>query len=144
MEIYNWFILTPNWTYNIRKIIIKMQGFWIWSLFSCLTNLNWVNSGICSYGSFSNSNLEWICKFLCNALLLNGIVNTLQTWTSHHTLDHVNVHCTLCWYLVCNVCRIEVESESEITPSVEDIVYEPRSQGKQTPIDHVDKFPLPS
>ena len=31
-----------------------------------------------------------------------------------------------------------------MTPSVEDTVYDPREQGKQTPIDHVDKIPLPS
>ena len=40
--------------------------------------------------------------------------------------------------------RIEVELEPEITPSIEDTVYDPRQQGKQTPIDHVDKIPLPS
>src|SRR3954470_2066911 len=39
---------------------------------------------------------------------------------------------------------IEVEPELEITPFVEDPVTEPRQQGKQTPIDHVDKIPLPS
>ena len=42
--------------------------------------------------------------------------------------------------------RIEVEPETEATPFVEDTVTvtEPRQQGKQTPIDHVDKIPLPS
>ena len=39
-----------------------------------------------------NSNLEWICKWLCNALILNGIANTLQPWTSHYNLYHVFVH----------------------------------------------------
>ena len=39
---------------------------------------------------------------------------------------------------------IEVEPEPEITPSIEDTPYDPRQQGKQTPIDHVDKIPLPS
>ena len=39
---------------------------------------------------------------------------------------------------------IEVEPEPEITPFVEDPEPEPRQQGKQTPIDHVDKIPLPS
>ena len=39
---------------------------------------------------------------------------------------------------------IEVEPESETTPFVEDPDIEPRQQGKQTPIDHVDKIPLPS
>ena len=39
---------------------------------------------------------------------------------------------------------IEVKPEPEITPFVEDPEPEPRQQGKQTPIDHVDKIPLPS
>ena len=40
--------------------------------------------------------------------------------------------------------RIDVQLESEATPFVEDPDIEPRQQGKQTPIDHVDKIPLPS
>ena len=55
------------------------------------------------------------------------------------------VHCLYIDHFVCIVCyRIEVEPEPEITPSVEDTVYDPRQQGKKTPIDHVDKshFPL--
>ena len=51
-------------------------------------------------------------------------------------------------YIDCSVCvvcsPIEVGPEPEITPSVEDVVYEPHQQGKQTLIDHVDKIPLPS
>ena len=41
---------------------------------------------------------------------------------------------------------IEVGPDPEATPFVEDTVTvtEPRQQGKQTPIDHVDKIPLPS
>ena len=39
---------------------------------------------------------------------------------------------------------IEVEPEPEATPFIEDTVCEPRQQGKQTPIDHVDKIPLHS
>ena len=41
---------------------------------------------------------------------------------------------------------IEVEPEPETTPFVEDTVTvtEPRQQGKQPPIDHVDKIPIPS
>ena len=44
------------------------------------------------------------------------------------------------------VCSIDVQLESEATPFVEDTVTitEPRQQGKQTPIDHVYKIPLPS
>ena len=38
---------------------------------------------------------------------------------------------------------IEVEPEPEITPSIEDTIYNPRQQGKKTPIDHVDKIQLP-
>ena len=40
--------------------------------------------------------------------------------------------------------RIEVEPEPEATPFVEDTVTEPRQPGKQTPIDHVNKIPIPS
>ena len=39
---------------------------------------------------------------------------------------------------------IEVKPEPEITPFVEDLVIEPRQQGKQPPFDHVDKNPFPS
>src|SRR3954468_1177058 len=46
----------------------------------------------------------------------------------------------------CFVCRVEVEPKPEAAPFVEDHETEPRQQGKQTPIDHVDKshFPLMS
>src|SRR3954470_10531924 len=44
----------------------------------------------------------------------------------------------------CFVCRVEVEPEQEAAPFVEDPEIEPRQQGKQTTIDHVDKIPLPS
>src|SRR3954466_15338946 len=44
----------------------------------------------------------------------------------------------------CFVCRVEVEPEQEATPFAEDPEPEPRRQGKETPIDHVDKIPLPS
>src|SRR4051812_24782776 len=41
----------------------------------------------------------------------------------------------------CLVCyRIEVEPE--VIPEAEDCQYDPRQQGKQTPIDHVDKNPF--
>src|SRR3954467_8492574 len=65
----------------------------------------------------------------------------------HHviTLDHVIAHCLYIDHFVCIICyRIEVEPEPEITPFVEDPDTEPQQQGKQTPIDHVDKIPLPS
>ena len=39
---------------------------------------------------------------------------------------------------------IEVEPEPEATPFVEDPDIEPRHQGKQTTIDHVDKILIPS
>jgi hypothetical protein len=42
--------------------------------------------------------------------------------------------------------RIDVQLESEATPFVEDIdtVTEPRQQGKQPPIGHIYKIPIPS
>ena len=42
------------------------------------------------------------------------------------------------------VCREEVEPEQEVTPFVEDPEPESRQQGKQPPIDHVYKIPIPS
>ena len=42
------------------------------------------------------------------------------------------------------VCRVEVEPEQEAAPFVEDPEPEPRQQGKQTPIDHVDKILIPT
>ena len=47
-------------------------------------------------------------------------------------------------YLDFFVCSIDVQPEPEATPIVEDTVIEPRQQGKQTPIDHVDKNLFPS
>ena len=126
------------------KIIRKMQGLWIWTLFSCLTNLNWVKRDKCAYVILLNSNLEWFCKWLCNALLLNGIVHTMQLWTPHCNIDHVYVHCTLCWSLVCHVCRIEVEPEPEATPSLKTLLPNLVSKASKPPFDHVDKYPFPS
>ena len=60
------------------------------------------------------------------------------------TFNHVFEHCIHIDCLSCFVCRVEVEPEQEATPFVEDQEPEPRQQGKQTPIDHVDKIPLPS
>src|ERR1041384_3041259 len=59
------------------------------------------------------------------------------------TFNHVLVHCIYFASLFV-VCRVEVEPEQEAAPFVEDPEPEPRQQGKQTPIDHVDKIPLPS
>src|SRR3954470_5481488 len=62
----------------------------------------------------------------CNTLHLNGIGNTSSPLTPCYNLDHVIVHCLYIDHLVCIVCyRIEVEPEPEITPSVEDTVYDP-------------------
>ena len=59
------------------------------------------------------------------------------------TFNHVFVHCT--YFAPFDCClSIEVEPEQEAAPFVEDPYTEPRQQGKQTPIDHVDKIPLPS
>ena len=63
----------------MSKIIRKIQGLWICNLFSCLTILKRANSSKHAYGSFSNSNLEWFCKWLCNTLLLNGFIHTSGT-----------------------------------------------------------------
>ena len=55
----------------------------------------------------------------------------------HHViiLDHVIAHCLYIDRFVCIVCyRIEVEPEPEITPFVEDTVYDHRQQGKKTPL----------
>src|ERR1041384_7511331 len=59
------------------------------------------------------------------------------------TLNHVIVHCIHIASLFV-VCRVEVEPEQEAAPFVEDSEPESRQQGKQTPIDHVEKIPLPS
>ena len=59
------------------------------------------------------------------------------------TFNHVIVHC-IYFDTLFVVCRVEVEPEQEAAPFVEDPEPEPRQQGKKTPIDHVDKIPLPS
>ena len=115
---------------NIRKI----QGLWIWALFSCLTILKWVNSAKHPYGFNSNSNLKHICKWLCMWLLLNGIVHTLwprtspfQYWSCVWCIANKFIPCLI-------VCSIDVQPEPEATPFVEDPDIEPRQQGKQTPL----------
>ena len=55
--------------------------------------------------------------------------------------------CVCALYLCCplNCClTIEVEPEQDVAPFVEDPEPEPRQQGKQPPIDHVDKNLVPS
>ena len=48
-------------------------------------------------------------------------------------------------HFVCIDCyRIDVQPEQEAAPFVEESETEPRQQGKQPPIDHVDKIPIPS
>src|SRR3954469_9372676 len=59
------------------------------------------------------------------------------------TFNHVLVHC-IYFATLFVVCRVEVEPEQKTAPFVEDPEPEPRQQGKQTPIDHVDKIPIPS
>src|ERR1041385_2557492 len=59
------------------------------------------------------------------------------------TFNHVLVHCIFFATLFV-VNRVEVEPEQEAAPFFEDPETEPRQQGKQTPIDHVGKIPLPS
>ena len=66
--------------------------------------------------------------------------HVLQDSTFNHVLENcIHIDC-----LSCFVCRVEVEPEPDVAPFVEDPEIEPRQQGKQTPIDHVDKIPLPS
>src|ERR1041385_5144663 len=59
------------------------------------------------------------------------------------TLNHVIVHC-IYFATLFVFCRVKVEPEQEAATFVEDPEPEPRQQGKQTPIHHVDKIPLPS
>ena len=115
---------------NIRKI----QGLWIWALFSCLTILKWVNSAKHPYDFNSNSNFKHICKWLCMWLLLNGIVHTL--WPRTSPLQYWScVWCIAIIFIPCLIdCSIDVQLESEATPFVEDPDIEPRQQGKQTPL----------
>ena len=117
----------------MSKIIRKIQGMWIWTLFICLKILNWVNSGKQPYGFKLNSNLRCICNCLCNWLLLNGIANRMWPWTSHYNVDHV-FEKFIIFTLDCFVCSIDVQLESEATPFVEDTVIEPHQQGKQPPL----------
>src|ERR1041384_3598928 len=60
--------------------------------------------------------------------------------------NHVIVHCIYFDHLVCFNCyQIDVQPEQqEAAPFVEESETEPRQQGKQPPIDHVDKIPIPS
>ena len=53
------------------------------------------------------------------------------------------VHCTYVSPFDCCL-SIEVELEQEAAPCVEDPEPEPRQQGKQPPINHVNKNPVPS
>ena len=55
----------------------------------------------------------------------------------------LNVHCIYFATLLV-VCRVEVEPEQEAAPFVEEPETEPHQQGKQPPIDHVNKIPFPS
>ena len=76
-------------------------------------------------------------------LHLNGIASHIKHIHQVSTFNHVIVHCIYIASLFV-VCRVEVEPEQEAAPFVEDPEPEPRQQGKQTPIDDVDKIPLPS
>src|ERR1041385_7350753 len=90
-----------------------------------------------------NSNWSLNLHFKCNILHLNGIASHIKAYTSSFNLPSCDCALYLLCYLVV-VCRVEVEPEQEAAPFVEDPEPEPRQQGKQTPIDHVDKIPLPS
>ena len=90
-----------------------------------------------------NSNVGLNLHFKCNIPHLNGIASHIKAYTSSSTFHHVIVHC-IYFATLFVVYREEVEPEQEAAPFVEDPEPEPRQQGKQTPIDHVDKIPLPS
>src|SRR3954466_15242284 len=73
--------------------------------------------------------------------------NCLTHQNMYFKIQHSIMCLSIAFILIataCFVCRVEVEPEPEAAPFVEDPEIEPRQQGKQTPIDHVDKIPLPS
>src|ERR1041385_8413633 len=73
--------------------------------------------------------------------------NCLTHQNLYFKLSHSIMCLSIAFILIdtsCFVCREEVEPEQEVTPFVEDPEPEPRQQGKQPPIDHVYKIPIPS
>src|ERR1041385_5453318 len=73
--------------------------------------------------------------------------NCLTHQNLYFNFEHSIMCLSIAFILIatsCFVCRVEVEPEQEVTPFAEDPEPEPRQQGKQNPIDHVDKIPLPS
>ena len=71
----------------------------------------------------------------------------LSTHVDHeHHITILFMWLRICIYIdpMIVMLLIEVEREPEATPFIEDTVYDPRQEGKQTPIDHVDKNPFPS
>src|SRR3954464_12803103 len=106
-------------------------------------------------------------EVLCIQMHLNLSINQLEfefafqmqytpfKWNCPHNatmnITLYNESCACALYLMLITlfvlfARIDVQLESEATPFVEDTVTvtEPRQQGKQPPIDHVDKNPFPS
>ena len=70
----------------MSKIIRKIQGFWIFNLFSCLTKFAWVNSDNNAYEFLLNSNWILNLQFTCNVLHLIGITHTSVAHTSSFNL----------------------------------------------------------
>ena len=97
----------------------------------------------CIWNSFKFK-LKFEVAIICNILHFEW--NSLTHQKHVHqvsTFNHVIVHCTYVAPFDCCL-SIEVEPEPEAAPFVEDPETEPRQQGKQPPIDHVDKNPFPS
>src|SRR4051812_32552073 len=123
------------------------------------TTFQWHIRGI-SYTFQNDSTCS--SRFICNLTKLNPNVGLNLHFKMQYTpfkwncLTHQDLYikfqpsimCLRIAFILiatsCFVCRVEVEPEPEAAPFVEDPEIEPRQQGKQTPIDHVDKIPLPS
>ena len=65
------------------------------------------------------------------------------TYIKFQPSTHVLVHCTY-YASMFVICRIEVEPESEATPSFKTPILNLVSKASNPPFDHVDKNPIPS
>src|SRR4051812_2342119 len=74
---------------------------------------------------------------------LSGIASHIKAYTSSFNLHPCDCALYLLCYLVCCLSS-RGGTGTGGSPFVEDPEPEPRQQGKQTPIDHVDKIPIPS
>src|SRR3954471_10633851 len=102
------------------------------------------NKSICNLTKL-NSNVEFEFAFQMQYTPLKW--NCLTHQNLYFKFQHSFMCLSIAFILIatsCFVCRVEVEPEQEVATFVEDPEPEPRQQGKQTPIDHVNKIPLPS